>query len=74
MMGLGMVTLGTSSVLELERHDLGDGPVLHRAQRLGSDCFGHEELLARLQQVGRAQEAADVVVAKGQCGARCHGA
>jgi hypothetical protein len=48
----------------LELHDLGDRAVLDLAQ-LGGRDLALGLLLARLQQVGRAQEAADVVGAEG---------
>jgi len=51
------------ATVALELHDFGDGAVFHRAQLPGVD-LADRLLLARLQQVGRAQEAADVVSAE----------
>ena len=56
----------------LEPDDLGDRLVFHRAQLRGVDRLLDEELFARLEQVLRAQEAADVVGAERGRGAGGH--
>jgi hypothetical protein len=53
-------------------YDLGDGAIFHRAQLLARDR-SLRRLVARIEQLARAQEAADVIGAKGGCGARGHG-
>ena len=56
----------------LEIDDLGDRLVLDQAQLLGADFLLDEELLARVEQVFRAQKAADMVGAKRRFGAKRH--
>src|SRR5207248_2544304 len=56
----------------LQGDDLADGLVLDRAQLVVGDAL-RGVVLAGLQQLGRAQQAADVVGAEGWCGALGHG-
>jgi hypothetical protein len=54
----------------LERHNFGDGAVFNGAQLFGRDGFALEEGFSGLQEVGRTQEAADMVGAKRWCSAK----
>src|SRR5690242_14864793 len=56
------------SELFLEAHDLADGAVFHPAQLLLGDGTG-AKLLAGLEQITRAQKAADVIGTEGRRGA-----